>query len=315
MRKHVLYSTLLIGALVTPLLCQGAEDPKATAQHTEDVIYGHKVGMALVMDVFTPSANANGAAVILVVSGGWVSDHPVLNNQLIKFFVDKPVQRGYTVFAVHHGSQPKFTVPEAIADINRAVRYIRQHASEYQIDPARIGIMGGSAGGHLSLMQGTAGTDGDPKATDPVDRVSSRVQAVASLFPPTDFLNYGGEGKYAFDLNGILAGFRAAVDVREMDSKTHRLERPADENKRLELAATISPITHVSADDPPTLIIHGDADFLVPIQQAERLVGKFKEQGVTSELIVRKGRGHDFNGIDKDLDAMINWFDEHLKKN
>jgi acetyl esterase/lipase len=166
------------------------------------------------------NANANGAAVILVVSGGWVSDHPVLNNQLIKFFVDEPVRRGYTVFAVHHGSQPKFTIPEAIADINRAVRYIRHHAGDYQIDPERIGIMGGSAGGHLSLMQGTAGTAGNPQAIDPVDRASSRVQAVARLFPPTDFLNYGAEGKYAFGLDGILAAFRSAVDVREMNAKS-----------------------------------------------------------------------------------------------
>jgi acetyl esterase/lipase len=74
--------------------------------------------------------------------------------------------------------------------------------------------------------------------------------------------------------------FRPAIDVGEMDSKSLRLERTTDEKKQLELAAKVSPITHVSADDPPTLIIHGDADKLVPIQQAEVMVAKFKQVGV-----------------------------------
>jgi acetyl esterase/lipase len=279
-----------------------------------DVIYGRKFGMALTMDVFVPKTDANGAAIILVVSGGWVSDNDALNSQLVGFFVAEPVKRGYTVFAVFHGSQPKFAVPDAISDLNRAVRYIRHHARDYRIDPDRIGITGGSAGGHLSLMQGTAGDLGNSKSNDLMERESSRVQAVACLFPPTDFVNYGDEGKYAFGLDGLLAAFRTAVDVRELDPKTLRLERATDQQKHLELAAKISPITHVSADDPPTLIVHGDADKLVPIQQAELIVAKLKKAGVRAELVTRKGRGHDFNGIDKDVAAMTDWFDEHLKK-
>ena len=243
--------------------------PGLAATRTRDVIYGRKFGMALTLDVFTPKSGANGAAVIFVVSGGWVSDNQPLNSALLGPFVSEPVKRGYTVFAVFHGSQPKFTIPEAVADLNRAVRFIRAHASNYGIDPNRIGITGGSAGGHLSLMQGTAGDLGDAKSSDPVERESSRVQAVACLFPPTDFLNYGGQGKYAFGSGELLMAFRPAVDVRELDPKTQRLERTTDEKKQLELAAKISPITHVSADDPPTLIVHGDADKLVPIQQAE----------------------------------------------
>jgi acetyl esterase/lipase len=296
-----------------------AEGPSADVPpmtRTANVIYGRKLGMALTMDVFTPIGSANGAAIILVVSGGWVSDSEALNRQLIGNFIAEPVKRGYTVFAVFHGSQPKFTIPEVVADINRAVRYIRHHASYYQIDPDRIGITGGSAGGHLSLMQGTSGDLGNSTSNDAVERASSRVQAVACLFPPTDFLNYGDDGKYAFALDGTLAAFRAAIDVREMDPKTFRLERVEEQQqeKHLALAAKISPISHVSADDPPTLIIHGDADRLVPIQQAELIVAKLKGAGVRAELITRKGRGHDFAGIDKDVATMTDWFDEHLKK-
>src|SRR5205823_6668561 len=123
-----------------------ADDPSSTRK--EDVVYGRKNGMALTMDVFTPK-DPNGAAVVVAVSGGWYSDHAMINPASYA----ELLRRGYTVFAVCHGSQPRFTIPEAVADMNRAVRFIRTHAEDYKIDPDRIGITGGSAGGHLSLMQ------------------------------------------------------------------------------------------------------------------------------------------------------------------
>ena len=168
---------------------RAADEPSFT--RTEDVIYGRKFGTALTMDVFTPKKNANGAAVIWVVSGGWFSSHENIPVNLIKEFVG----RGYTVFAVVHGSQPRFTIPDILHDMNRAVRFIRAHAGDWKIDPDRIGISGGSAGGHLSLMQATAGDLGNPRARDPIERVSSRVQVVACFYPPTDFLNYGARAR------------------------------------------------------------------------------------------------------------------------
>ena len=223
------------------------------------------------------------------------------------------VERGYTVFAVVHGSQPKFTIPEILTDMNRAVRFIRFHAKDYGIDPDRLGIYGGSAGGHLSLMQGTAGDDGDPKAKDPVDRVSSRVQAVACFFPPTDFLNYGKPGEDALG-RGILEDFRAPFDFHELDPKRHDFVPVVDDAEILEIGRRISPINHVSPDDPPTLIIHGDADKLVPIQQAELIVEKLKEAGVEAKLVVKPGAAHGWPDIGKDLALFADWFDEHLKK-
>src|SRR6266849_5073418 len=174
--RHTFAGIVLAALLAGVGAARAADDIGYTRK--EDVIYGRKFGTALTLDVFTPKKNANGAAVIWVVSGGWFSDHGAINP---KFF-DELLKRGYTVFAVVHGSQPRFTIPEAVADMNRAVRFIRYHAKDYKIDPDRIGITGGSAGGHLSLMQGMAGDTGDPKAKDPIDRVSSRVQAVACFF-------------------------------------------------------------------------------------------------------------------------------------
>ena len=138
------------------------------------------------------------------------------------------LKRGYTVFAVVHGSQPRYTIPEIVADMNRAVRFIRYHAADYHIDPDRIGITGGSAGGHLSLMQGTAGDKGNPDAKDPIDRTSSRVQAVACFFPPTDFLNYGKPGENAVG-RGILQGLQAAVRLSRARSQHQGV--PADHGR------------------------------------------------------------------------------------
>jgi hypothetical protein len=103
--------------------------------------------------------------------------------------------------------------------MHHATRFIRAHAKDYQIDPERIGICGGSAGGHLSLMQGIAGTSGDPKAKDPVERVSSRVQCDACYFPPTDFLNWRREGD-ALDYHTVRNPFKPALAVKEIDPHT-----------------------------------------------------------------------------------------------
>src|SRR5262245_61510534 len=291
-----------------------AEDANYT--RTRDVIYGRKHGMALTLDVFTPKEKANGAGIIWVVSGGWVSAHQIAEPSLPFSPINQLLQRGYTVFAVVHGSQPKFTIPEILDDMHRAVRYIRSRADEFHIDPQRLGITGGSAGGHLSLMQGTAGKEGDPKAADEIDRASSRVQAVACFFPPTDFLNYGQPRENALG-RGVLKDFAAPFAFQEQDAKRGRFGSfvpITDEARILEIGRQISPINHVTADDPPALIIHGDKDVLVPIQQAEIIVEKFKSAGVPAELVVKAGAGHGWASIEKDMPTIADWFDKHLAK-
>jgi len=276
----------------------------------EDVVYGRKYGTALTLDVMTPKADAKGVGVIFLVSGGYFSSHEAIQPIFFKPFLD----RGYTVFAVVHGSQPRFQVPEIIEDVNRAVRFIRSHAKDYKIDPDRLGVYGASAGGHLSLMLGTAGKAVDPKAVDPVDRESSRVQAVACFFPPTDWLNFGATGKEMVRAMDHQPPFRAAFDYRALDPKSMLWPAIDDLDKRREIARETSPIAHVSADDPPTLIIHGDADMLVPLQQSETFEKKLREAGVECRLIVKKGSGHGWLGLDKDLDQFAEWFDQHLAR-
>ena len=301
-------SALLAGLvlLLTPLGLWAQEAPEY--KRTQDVIYGRKAGLALTMDVLTPK-KANGVAIVAVISGGWFSGpehiHPVLYTEFLK--------RGYTVFAVVHGSQPKFTVPEIIEDIHRSIRFIRYHAKDYHVDPDRIGIMGASAGGHLSLMMGTTGKPGDPKAKDPIDRVSSKVQAVACFFPPTDFLNFGAKGKELIN-RGLQPPFTAAVDYHEYDKAKALYVPITDEKKLREITRQISPIYHVKADSAPALLIQGDKDTLVPLQQAEVLVARYKEVGAKAELIVKKDAGHGWPTLILDMASLADWFDKYLAK-
>jgi acetyl esterase/lipase len=293
---HVMKRTFACLLIATILLgCRTLSAEPQPFVRTEDVIYARKFGTALTLDVFQPK-EANGAAVALMVSGGWYSSHEAINPGFIKPFTD----RGYTVFAVVHGSQPKFTVTEIVPDIHRAIRFMRHHAGRYGIDPKRIGITGASAGGHLSLTMGTQGRTGDPDAKDPIDRETSAVQAVACFFPPTDFLNYGRPGEDAVGV-GVLKAFKAAFGSRSDTA-----------DGRQALGKEISPVNYVSKGMPPTLIIHGDADKLVPIQQAEIFVNRAGEVGATAKLIVKEGKQHGWAGIEGDLATFVEWFDRHL---
>ncbi len=276
---------------------------------SEDVIYGRKYGMALTMDVIAPKKDPNGFGIVLAVSGGYFSAHDSINPNFVRPFLD----RGYTVFAVVHGSQPRFQIPEIIQDMHRAVRFIRYHAKRYGIDPGHIGITGGSAGGNLSLVMGTTGDKGDPNAKDPVDRESSRVQAVACFFPPTDFLNWGAPGKERIGLTDFDPIFRPTFDYREVDKEKNLWERVTDPERRREITRSISPIYFVTPDDAPALIVHGDRDKLVPVQQGEVMTAKLKETGVPARLIVKKGADHGWADMGKDLVVFADWFDEHLR--
>lgn len=290
--KKILLTGLLTVALAATALAQAQADFK----RTEDVIYGRKFGTALTLDVFEPEKK-NECAILFMVSGGFFSSHEAINAKAYAALLE----RGYTVFAVVHGSQPKFQIPEITQDIHRAVRFIRHNASKWGVDPNKFGITGGSAGGHLSLTMGTQGQRGKPEAKDPIDRESSAVQAVACFFPPTDFLNYGRPGEDAVGV-GILKGFKPAFG-----SKSETAEG------RQELGKEISPIYFVTSNLPPTLIIHGDADTLVPIQQAESFIQRAKENGATAKLIVKEGKAHGWKDVESDVAAIADWFDEHLR--
>jgi acetyl esterase/lipase len=291
--KRLLFATLLGLALLSGLSIPAQETARYV--RTEDVIYGRKFGTALTLDVFEPQKK-NGAAIFFMVSGGFFSDHKNINPLYYQSFLD----RGYTVFAVVHGSQPRFIIPEIEEDIHRAIRFVRHNASRWGVDTNKFGITGASAGGHLSLTIGTQGKPGKADAEDPVDRESSTVQAVACFFPPTDFLNWSKPDEDWMDFERTRQ-FEPAFGPK---SKTRE--------NRQELGREISPIYFVTSNMPPTLVFHGDADKLVPIYQSQMFEKKCKEAGAPFKLIIKPGADHGWVGMDKDMAAFADWFDEKL---
>jgi len=279
----------------------------------KEIIYGRKDGMALTMTMVNPTKNPNGKAIISVLNGNWVSSERMREGfaERTQLYLD----RGYTIFGVMVSSQPRYTIPDEVSDLKRAVRFIRYNAKDFGIDPDKIGITGSSSGGHLSLMIATADDVTDTKSFDPVDKVSSRVQAAAVFYPPTDFLNFG-----AVNTSGtinqaalVFAGVAAAFDFKYWNDTTRTYVSITDTKKRLEIAKQVSPINAVSADDPPVIFIHGDKDVLVPKQQSESIVAKFKEAKVPVELIIKEGGGHGWRNREQEEKKFVDWFDKYLK--
>ncbi len=249
-------------------------------QIVPDVVYGHKDGMALTYDVFKPTSNANGAALLFMVSGGWYSTWTP-PEQFVHTF-DQLLERGYTVIAVRHGSSPRYVVPECADDVRKALAFVTKHAGDYSIDPKRIGVFGFSAGGHLSLILGTQTNDNEAEN-------APRVAAVVAVFPPTDLEPYVKIGNPR----------REQFPALQFDPK----EAPA-----------VSPLLSVTDDDAPTRLFHGDKDDLVPLWHSEKIQAAFKEHNVDTKLTVFEGAGHGFNEAQtaEMMREMIAWFDEHL---
>ncbi len=279
----------------------------------EEFIYGRKDGIALTLVCIKPKVKPNGKAIIYVISGSWFSSYNGI--EVPTEAAEQFLAKGYSVFAVMHGSQPRYAIPDAISDIKRAVRYIRYNAGKFGIDPTHIGITGTSAGGHLSLLVATADDKINATAPDPVDRVSSRVQAIAVLFPPTDLLNWGGPGLNMVNAKELLKVGKAwgAVDFRVWNEKYALYEEVSDTAARTKIGWDISPINFVSPDDPPVFIIHGDADVTVPLQQSQAIIAKFKEAGVPNNFIIKKGGRHNGDDMKPEWLQFVDWFDKYLK--
>lgn len=279
---------------------------------SNEIIYGHKDGLALTLFVQQPTVTAKGRAVINLINGNWTSgmNRAAGYFKRAKSFAD----RGYTVFTVLTSSQPRYNIIDEVNDVKRAIRFVRYHAKDYHIDPDKIGITGSSSGGHLSLMAATA-TDSTIQSNDPVDKVSSRVQAAGVFFPPTDFWNYGQEGynAQASEMFITMARLGGAFDFKVFDQKLGVYQSVTDSASRRILAGQVSPIYQVSSDDPPIIIFHGDQDRLVPKQQSERMVAALKNAGVTSKLVIKEGGNHGWSGMEVEENQIADWFDIYLK--
>ncbi len=306
--KELLISILLLFMLSSAFAQQGAN----AIGSSEEVIYGRKNGMALTMNVLTPQVKSNQRGIILAISAGLQSSFEMALEW--SGSVAQPyLMKGYTVFEVCHGSAPKYNNIEIVSDLHRAVRYIRYNAVKYNIDPNRLGMTGASSGGYLSLMMGTTGSESDPNAKDPVDRVAGNVQAVACFFPPTDFLNFGKTGVVSLG-TGRLSDYRAAFEFSNWNKQTRHFEMITDSTLLLKIGRQISPIYQVTATSAPTIIAHGNMDELIPLQQSQLFIQKLKELNVPCELMIKEGGTHKaWPDILNYLVAFSDWFDRYLK--
>lgn len=219
--------------------------------------------VTLQMDVYYPAVNNGLFPVAMYVhGGGWrTGDKAVGTGQ-----TDIPALQdaGFLVVSVNYRLAPEYLFPAMIEDVKCAVRSLRAHASQYNLDPERIGVWGTSAGGHLVAMLGTTDESAGFEAGEYLD-YSSRVQAVVVMFGPADLTLGLGEG-----------GNRARSIFGDFD---------------LGLA---SPVTYVSADDPPFLILHGEKDTTVSIRQGEILLNALEQVNVPAELVRVVNAGHSF---------------------
>lgn len=296
--RVIAFSLLAIGLLASTHAYAGIETLIVPYTAIEDVVYGQKEGMGLTLDVLKPEKDANGLGIVLISSGSWKSDKSNIAEEVAEFRKDHwamgLLHGGYTCFVVRHGSGPRFFVPEMVEDVRRSVRFVRMHASDYGIDPNRIGITSGSSGGHLALMVGLTGDDGKPDSKDPVERVSCRVQSIVAWFPPTDLINFGEVDGYK-SIEFLRPGFFERIFGKVTDLP--------------EQLKAISPIYQVTPDDPPLLLIHGDKDTTVPVQQSEIMKAKYEETGLKVKLIVQPGGGHTYwDGIEKQYEDVVQWF-------
>lgn len=289
--RQLFYS--LVG-LATLLVCLGpapAQDGKPKI--IRDLVYGQGGKEELKLDLAMPVEGDDPRPVILCVhGGGWRGGHRKDLHNLIKILADK----GFVAATCEYRLTPKYRFPAQIEDCKAAVRWLRANAQKYRINPDQIGAVGFSAGGHLVCLLGTADPEDGLEGLGGNPKMSSKVQAVISLFGPTDFTTKTWEkGVEDFFLVPFLGG---------------TFEEKKEEYKKA------SPLIYARKTAPPFLFFHGDKDPLVNIAESRKMVKKLKEVGAEARLVTMEGEGHGWIGeqLNRTLDQAVVFLEAKLKK-
>jgi acetyl esterase/lipase len=269
-------ATLLLTTTILAACGPTAVDEPPHSPVTEDVIHGHKLGIALTLDVYRPVVQ-NGAGIVYLNSGSWISPMcaflrpgpggPELDPEACPSVNPAAMlDAGFTVFNVRHGGAPRFDVSEATDDVRRALHHIQGNAESFGIEPSRIGVWGASAGGQLAMMLGLAEEVGGP--------------------------NEGPGGGSVRTVVVYMAPHSVEVTDPGMLELVPALNMPA------EVQREVSSIYYVSGDDPPTLSVHGDRDAVIPIASGEAMHSALSAAGVATQFVALEGAGHGFSGRD-----------------
>ncbi len=298
--RHTILAFLV--ALTIALSSSAPAQPARPFDRTIDLVYTTIDGKDFYMDIFVPNGNpvidalkpgdgGKGLGLVDIGSGAWHSDRGKLDDHEAAKMYDIFTARGYTVFAARPGDRREHTCFEMVDHIKAAIRWVKANAAKYNIDPDRLGLCGASAGGHLALMTILTTPTGGPE----------QVAAAGIFFPPTDFLNWGGDKDARID--------EAIGDILFKDGHgTHTKE------EILAKAKEASPLYYVKEKTIPITLFHGDADPLVPLIQSQKLYDKLHALGSDITLNVVPGGAHPWPTIPLDVLKMADWFDQKLAK-
>jgi acetyl esterase/lipase len=235
-----------------------------------DITYDTVDGVALKLDLYYPSTwNAPAPLAVYVHGGAWMSGDKGSGAGLVDR--DELLRRGYVVASINYRLAPTHHWPAQIEDCKAAIRFLRANAMRFGVDPARIGVWGSSAGGHLVAMLGTADESDGFDGSGGNHEVSSRVNAVVDMFGPSDLTRAGLSSTPIWTLLG------PGVSIQAL--------------------ASASPVTYVTPNDAPFLILHGDQDTTVPLAQSEILHARLLAAGIPSTLVVVRNAGHGFRPV------------------
>jgi acetyl esterase/lipase len=242
--------------------------------HTDLVYQEHKSG-ALKLDLYLPpEIKTCVPLVIWVHGGGWRGGAKDLAGEHIL----PAIENGFALASISYRFSDVATFPAQIHDVKAAVRWLRAHAQEYQLDPQRFGAWGASAGGHLVALLGTSGDVAELEGEGNHLDQSSRVQAVCDWFGPANFPTFDeqqNDDRVADDVDSLLVHFLGGT--------------PQD---KADLARMASPVHHITEDDPPLLIMHGDEDNIVPYAQSVELRDAYEQADLEVELVTLQDTGH-----------------------
>jgi len=259
-----------------------------------DVVYCTVNGVAVKMDIYYPEEiHADPLPVTVYIhGGGWTGGDKAQGEGMVD--ARALLARGYVVVSINYRLAPMYRFPAQIEDVKCAIRYLRANAERYHIDPERIGVFGSSAGGHLAALLGVADETAGFDKGEYLDQ-SSRVRAVVDMFGPTNLTLLTSDP----DHRRLIQQVFGSVEI-------------------LKLA---SPVAHVSKEDPPFLILHGDKDPIVPLNQSTQLYERLKTDGVPVKLVVVKNGGHGFMSVGSQISPtrseltqmILDFFEKHLR--